>query len=108
MPRVKLNCPPPPCGPDRQKDCLNPCKTVTCPQGFYCYYGKCLPKKDPAADGGGFLPGADGGAGPPGSNGIDGFIGGAGCACQTGSGSGLMSLPLALLLLWGIHRRRRS
>jgi MYXO-CTERM domain-containing protein len=103
---------PPPCGPDRQKNCLDPCKTVTCPPNFYCYYGKCLQKKQGSgADGGASLPGTDGGSpGQTGSGfGPQGTISGTGCACQTGGGSGGMSLLLALLLLglWGSHRRRR-
>ena len=34
---------PRPCGPDRQKDCIDLCKGMKCPPGEHCKYGKCYP-----------------------------------------------------------------
>lgn len=36
----------PPCGPDRTKNCVDPCKGVVCPAGTYCHLGKCVPFPD--------------------------------------------------------------
>ena len=101
---------PPPCGPDKTKNCVNTCTGVKCPNGFYCQYGKCLPKKGPNPTGdGGTSSGGDGaGSGTGNGNNGEGFIDGEGCACSV-DGSGRAGLGLLLLLgvLAVLGRRRR-
>ena len=43
----------PKCGPDKEKNCIDLCKGVTCPDGHYCSSGKCLPWPTGPGDGGG-------------------------------------------------------
>jgi uncharacterized protein (TIGR03382 family) len=122
--KTDADCPPP-CGPDRTENCVDPCKDKSCPNGF-CKDGKCIPWSS-GGDGGGGA-GGDGGGGAGGDSGLlssaDGaagqegggngggngaeFDGGEGCACQTsGSAGGPSLLVIGLLaLLWVVRRRR--
>ncbi len=42
----------PPCGPDKTTGCIDLCKGVTCPAGYYCKNGKCYKGNTKAGDGG--------------------------------------------------------
>ena len=42
----------PPCGPDKTTGCIDLCKGITCPTGYYCKSGKCHKGNTKAADGG--------------------------------------------------------
>ena len=127
---------PPLCGPDKQTDCIDPCKGVTCPTGSCCSKGSCQPcgggstqppaGVDAGSGGGGFYddagnwnPGNGGhyddagnwvpGSGGPGGNDYE-FNGDitAGCACNAGPGAAFPAAGL-LLTLFGLLlvRRRR-
>ena len=117
---------PDPCGPDKTKNCVNTCTGVTCPTGFYCMYGKCLPKQanteagtpagdggtGPSGDGAGSGSGTGSGSGSGTGNGNnpgegEGFIDGEGCACSMDSRGGQMGLGLLLLLGMVVLSRRR-
>ena len=113
----------PPCGPDRTKNCVNPCKDVKCPTGFYCKYGKCSPlgakteagQPIPTDGGPAFKDGSGSGTGSGTGNGNgnnpgggEGFVDGEGCACSTHRPHG-MGLGLLLLLgLLALRRRKRG
>ena len=120
---------PQPCGPDTTKNCVNTCKGVKCPAGFYCQYGKCLPKTT-SKDGGTTPPGTEAGTppgteagvtkrteagvviGPDGGNnnngGGEGFVDGEGCACSVDGSAAPTGSGLLLLLALLISRRRRE
>ena len=42
----------PPCGPDKTTGCIDLCKGVKCPAGYYCKNGKCYPGGTKSGDGG--------------------------------------------------------
>jgi MYXO-CTERM domain-containing protein len=74
----------PPCGPDRQENCVDTCADVTCPVGQVCAGGVCIPDA-----------------------GLADYVGG-GCDCHTGPGlPGGSALLLGGLLLGLIFVRRR-
>lgn len=108
-----LDCPPP-CGPDSTNgNCVDLCKGVKCPDGQYCYNGKCKPWPKGVDGGPGGAPGVDGGLSGPGANGAPGeqgddFYADSGCACRAGGavGTGPLLLPLALFALVCLRRRR--
>jgi len=94
---------PPPCDPDRLKDCIDLCKGVECPEGQQCVQGRCL------KGGGGNLP-------PPVSIPVepDGGVGGEevapdeGCAVSDAGPTGRPLAPASLLiLLWALVALRR-
>ena len=117
----------PPCGPDKTKNCVNPCLNVKCPPGYYCFFGKCKPLENSdgggkaGSDGGGTVPpgqeagtgtGNDGGGNGNNGNGNgfeDGFVTGQGCACQVNSSQQFLGLlfPLALVLSLLLVKRRK-
>jgi MYXO-CTERM domain-containing protein len=91
----------PPCGPDKNENCVDPCQGVNCPDGQYCKEGTCIPWPGDPGDPN------EGGPGDPNAmvpgNGADG-----GCTCRVGSteagGAPLLALLLGLLLT--VRRRR--
>ena len=103
-----VDCPPP-CGPDKVKDCIDLCKGVTCPVGQHCLYGKCVPSTA-AADLALPREGGLGVDGPPPSNpdtpGEDPV--GPGCSCQLPAEDvpGLPALLALLLLVLALRGRR--
>jgi len=93
---------PPPCDPDKQQGCVDPCQGVQCPDGQYCKAGTCVPwPKTPTS---GAAEGGQSGPAAPGVNAGDGESwGDEGCACRASSGrpgAALGSLLLLLLLAW--------
>lgn len=86
----------PPCSPDRTENCVDPCKSVTCPDGQYCSFGNCVP----------WPGGNNGGESPTGAAGstVEG-----GCDCGVDSKNPLpTALPLLLIFgLFLVFRRRR-
>ncbi len=81
---------PPKCGPDKEKNCVDLCKGVNCPDGQYCNSGKCIPwPKNPSKDAAAEGLGREGEVGR-----IDGDDG---CACRVGQGPPPWSLILLLL-----------
>ena len=90
----------PKCGPDKEKNCIDLCKGVTCPDGQYCNSGKCLPWPKGPADSGGLTVDAAGDGGPLKED---------GCACGVAAGGGWGWLMfLALVALVGRYRGPRS
>ncbi len=89
----------PKCGPDKEKNCVDLCKGVDCPDGHYCNSGKCLPW--PGSGDSGAV--GDGGGGDPGPGPLDED----GCACHVGAGApGWLALALLLALLARARRPR--
>ena len=115
----------PRCGPDRTTGCIDLCKGVKCPAGFYCKDGKCYPGKtnsdggtthfdeagmpipgDGARRGDGARGRDAGSSGDIGAGGPGGGVGASatpdeGCACAMDGGRSAPPLLLLLLaLLW--------
>jgi MYXO-CTERM domain-containing protein len=88
----------PPCGPDKDENCKDPCEGVKCPDGNYCKLGKCIPW--PATD-----PNDPTKEGP---NGLGDYGAEGGCDCKvSGDGAAAPLTTLALLSLLLVLRRRR-
>ena len=94
----------PPCGPDKRDNCVDVCKDVTCPAGFYCYKGKCIVRSDanvPTQD-------PDAGFSEAGTN--PGWVADGGCACHTAPGlpSPWAVMVVVLMVSAAAARRRRN
>ncbi|PIE65571.1 MAG: hypothetical protein CSA24_02475 [Deltaproteobacteria bacterium] len=86
----------PPCTPDRTQNCVDPCQNVTCPDGQYCSFGKCVPW--PGGNNGGETNGGAAGSAVEG-----------GCDCRVDGESALpTALPLMLLVGLALLIRRRK
>ena len=81
--KTDADCPPP-CGPDKTKNCIDLCKGKTCPPGYYCKDGKCYKGGSSAKDGGGAKSTGDGGGSGGDAGGSGGSDGGGSKVADSG------------------------